>query len=292
MPSISRRSFLSALGVSLTAAKNGWPASGLEHALFFDAPRERPASLGHIGVQLYTVRSEMRKDVGATLARVARIGYREVEFAGYFGKSAAELREMLAANGLTAPSAHLQIDVASDQYPRALDDARTIGHEYVIVAWLDAKKRATLGDLERTADAFNKAAETAKSYGLKFGYHNHDFEFKPVEGRMPMDVLLAATDPKLVAFQMDLYWIIEGGGDPLAYFAKYPGRFPMVHVKDMMADAKHTMVDVGKGSVDWKKIFAARATAGIQRYIVEHDEPADPFASIKASYDYLKALSL
>src|SRR6266576_470043 len=130
----------------------------------------------------------------------------------------------------------------------------------------------------------------AKAAGLQFAYHNHDFEFAPLEGKLPYDVLLAETDPKLVQLEVDLYWITKGGQDPLAYFARWPGRFPMVHVKDSAGPPDHRIVEVGAGKIDFKKIFAQSDQAGIKHYFVEHDEPADAFASIRASCEYLKRL--
>src|SRR3989475_4408761 len=136
----------------------------------------------------------------------------------------------------------------------------------------------------------NRAAAQAHDAGLQFAYHNHDFEFARTEGRLPYDVLIAETDPKLVQFEIDLYWMVKGGQDPLAYFARLPGRVPMVHVKDSAGPPAHRMVDVGAGKIDFKKIFAQRDQAGIRHFFVEHDQPADPFASIRASCDYLKRL--
>ena len=133
-----------------------------------------------------------------------------------------------------------------------------------------------------------RAAAQAHDAGLQFAYHNHDFEFVPTEGRLPYDVLLETTDPKLVQFEMDLYWITKGGQDPLTYFARWPGRIPLVHVKDSGGPPDHKMMDVGAGTIDWKKIFAREDQAGIRHAFVEHDQPADAFASIKASCDYLK----
>ena len=150
------------------------------------------------------------------------------------------------------------------------------------------EERRTADGYKRVAELFNRAGAEARKAGLRFAYHNHDFEFAAVDDRIPYDVLLAETDPAAVEFEMDLYWVTHGGGDPLAYFARHPGRFPLVHVKDM--DAARGMVDVGKGVIGWKQIFARRDQAGIRHYFVEHDQPPDPFASIRASYEYLKRL--
>jgi len=245
--------------------------------------------IDHVGLQLYTVRDEMKKDVEATIARVAATGYTEVEFAGYFGKKPAEVRAVLDRHGLTAPSAHFG-SIAPDAWRETLEAAHVIGHRYVVVPWIPVEARTGVDGYKKIAADFNRAAEQAHAAGLQFAYHNHDFEFAPVEGKLPYDVLLAETDPKLVQMEMDLYWITKGGQDPLAYFTRWPGRFPMVHVKDSMGPPDNKMADVGAGTIDWKRIFAKQQQAGIKHFFVEHDQPADAFASIKASCDYLKRL--
>jgi sugar phosphate isomerase/epimerase len=230
----------------------------------------------------------MEKDFDGTIARVAATGYREVEFAGYFGRSPRDVRALLDKNGLSSPSSH--ISLAPDQWHAAIDAAPVIGHRYLVLAWIPAEERHTLDDYKRWAERLNRAGTEAKAAGLQFAYHNHDFEFAPLDGKLPYDVLLAETDPKLVQLEVDLYWITKGGQDPLAYFARWPGRFPMVHVKDSAGPPDHRMVAVGAGKIDFKKIFARSDQAGIKHYFVEHDEPADPFASIRASCEYLKQL--
>jgi sugar phosphate isomerase/epimerase len=248
-----------------------------------------PRRIEHIGLQLYTVRDEMKKDVEGTLAQVAASGYTEVEFAGYFGKSPADIRAMLDRHGLTAPSAHIASG-APDAWRDALDAAHVVGHRYVVVPWIPVEKRTGVDGFKKIAADFNKAAEQARAAGLQFAYHNHDFEFVPTSGQLPYDILLADTDPKLVQMEMDLYWIIKGGQDPLKYFARWPGRFPLVHVKDSMGPPDQKMADVGAGKIDWKRIFSREDQAGIKHFFVEHDQPADPFASIRASCEYLKRL--
>jgi sugar phosphate isomerase/epimerase len=248
----------------------------------------RSARIARIGVQLYTVRGLMQRDFEGTLARVAQIGFREVEFAGYFGRTPAQVLALLRRNRLTAPASHIDINLLSGDWAKSLEDARVIGHRYVVVAWTPQERRRTLDDWRRIAELFNRAGEQASRSGLGFAYHNHDFEFVPLENQLPFDVLLEATDPNYVKIEMDLFWIRKGGHEPLGYFQRWPGRFPMVHVKDMTADGR--MVDVGAGAVDWRAIFAHRRQAGIEHYFVEHDEPADPMASIAASYRYLDGL--
>lgn len=247
------------------------------------------ARIDRPGVQLYTVRSLMQKDVAGTLAAVAKLGYREVEFAGYFQKSPAEVRRMLDDNGLTSPSTHVGPPELRDTFDTTVEMARVIGHRYVTIAWLNARAYPTADHWKRQADEFNRFGEKAKAAGLRFAYHNHDFEFAPVEGQLPMEILLGGTDPSLVAFEMDLYWASKAGHDPRNWFARFPGRFEMVHVKDGRPNGM-AMTEVGNGTIDWKGIFARRKEAGIRHYFVEHDNPADPLDSIRQSVNYLKAL--
>ena len=245
-------------------------------------------SLSRIGVQLYTVRRAMQESVEQTLEQVARIGYKEVEFAGYFGRPAKDIRALLDANGLTAPSAH-SADLPSirDRFGQVLEDATIIGHSYVVCASLPRSEQSADG-YKRVAAEFNQAGALAAQSGIRLGYHNHDGEFQPLGDTNGYDILLAECDPKVVTMQMDLFWTVKAGRDPLAYFAKYPGRFASVHVKDMAADG--AMVDVGAGQLPFARYFAQSGQAGIQHYFVEHDSPADPMASIAASHKYLSAL--
>lgn len=254
------------------------------------------AKIRPIGVQLYTVRDEMQKDVAATLARVAQIGYTEVEFAGYFNHSPAEIRAMLDRNGLTAPSAHIPLQQLQGDLPNVIAAAKTIGHQYIVCPWLDPSQRGSTVDAWKSfGGTLTEIGRQVQAAGLQFAYHNHDFEFQKIGEVVPFEVLLANSDPSLVKIEMDLYWATKGGQDPLAWFAKYPGRFPLVHVKDAKG-ADMDMAPVGGGSIDWKRIFSQRAQAGIQHYFVEHDSaaqyPGGAFASIAASYSYLSNLTV
>jgi sugar phosphate isomerase/epimerase len=279
----SRRTFLATIGAAaFGAAYRGSPAACA------GAPQQR--RIDRVGLQLYTVRDLMKADMPGTIARVASIGYKEVEFAGYFGRSPSQVRALLDQNGLTSPSTHLQYD-SLDNWQKALDDAKAIGHQWVTLPWIPEEKRRTADDWKGIAARFNTAAAAAKASGLRFAYHNHDFELRPVGGTRPLDILLTETDPKLVDIEMDLYWVVFGGGDPLDYFRRYPHRFPLVHAKDSAGPPDNKMVDVGQGKIDFRSIFAQGDTAGIQHYFVEHDEPADPMASIRNSYEYLHSLT-
>jgi len=258
--------------------------------LTFDGIAEGRA-LKTIGLQLYTVRDALKKDTEGTLAKVAAIGYREVEFAGDFDEPPKAVRAMLDRQGLTAPSTHVDYSVVEKKWPQSIERGHALGHKYLICSDIDEEQRAQPDGWKRAAELFQRAGEASQKAGIQFGYHNHTFEFQPEKslgGKLPYDFLLAETDPHVVKMEMDLCWITEGGQDPLTYFHRYPGRFPLVHIKDMTKD--HHMTEVGSGAIDWKRIFADSDEAGIEHYIVEHDEPASPFESILISYEYLKKL--
>jgi sugar phosphate isomerase/epimerase len=279
----TRRNFFRMLGV----ATLGIASRKAGAASVVTAPHRK---LERIGLQLYTVRDLMKADLAGTLARVAAIGYKEVEFAGYFDRTPIQIRDLLRRNGLASPSSHFQFESLQKGWQQALDDAKTIGHQWVTIAWIPEEKRETLDDWSRLADLFNHAAAQARSVGLRFAYHNHDVELRNIGGARPLDVLLQKTDPSLVDFELDLYWAVLGGGNPLDFFNRYPKRFPMVHIKDSSGPPDNRMVDVGKGTIDFRSIFAESDKAGIKHYFVEHDNPADPIATIRNSYDYLRAL--
>jgi sugar phosphate isomerase/epimerase len=280
----NRRSFLATLGVAALGCATGGPASA------FQGSTAGSRKLDRIGLQLYTVRNAAAKDLPGTLARIAEIGYRDVEFAGYHGRTPAEIRDLLTRYGLRAPSAHIPVADLRGNWTKVLDDAKTIGHEYVTIPWLGDADVATIDGWKRTASLFNSGAFQAKGAGLKFAYHNHDFEFRTISGLVPFDVLLAETDPALVSFEMDLYWVVRAGRDPIEYLTRYPNRFSMFHAKDSAGPPKHEMVEVGKGVIDFGKIFAEGKRVGVQHVFVEHDNPADAFASIATSYQYLSKL--
>lgn len=250
------------------------------------APAKR---LGPLGVQLYTLRSEMPHGMDTVLSRVAAIGYTQVEFAGYFDHQPQEIRAMLDHHGLVAPSSHLALEDLEKAPAPIFEASRVIGLEYLTTPWIPAERRKTLDDWRRVADAFNAIGRAAKDAGFKFAFHNHDYEFEPVDGAIPYDVLLTGTDPDLVHFEMDIYWIVKGGQDPLTYFARYPGRFPMLHLKDMAATAAHGFADVGQGTIDFRRVFRHADQAGVRYSFVENDEPAgSPYDSVRVSYEYLR----
>jgi sugar phosphate isomerase/epimerase len=277
----SRREFVQALAATAAAAPT---LRSLSPVL---AP-----PLPTLGVQLYTVRESMQADVERTLARVRGIGYGEVEFAGYFGKKATEIKGMLQRAGLRAPAAHVGLEELTTRLDATLEAAAEVGHRWLVLPWIDQQDRTPEG-IDRIAGLLNLAGDRAAGFGIRIGYHNHDFELRPWEGgATPLGRLISALDPKHCDVELDLYWVTKGGSEPRTWFERFPGRFPMVHVKDAGPAPEFTMHDVGAGAMDWKGIFAFRRKAGIQHYFIEHDTPADPWASITASYRYLSRLDV
>jgi sugar phosphate isomerase/epimerase len=269
---LSRRAFLAALPL-IPASIRGLTMGG--------GPS---AAAAMAGVQLYTVRASLRRDFDGTLQKVAAIGYREVEFAGYMGKSVKEVRAALDRYELRAPSSHVGFDLLESNWERTVEEARAVGHEWVTVPWIPEERRRTADDYKKVAEFFNRGASVARKAGLRFAYHNHNFEFNRLGDQLPYEILLEETDPSLVEMEMDIYWVVRGGGDPLDLIKRHPGRFTMVHLKDSGGPPDHKMMDVGSGTIDFAGIFAHAREAGIEHAFVEHDEPPDEFASLKASY--------
>lgn len=249
---------------------------------------DRVDRIERVGLQLHTMRDRMAEDFEGTLRDVARIGYREVEFAGYHGRSAENVRTALVGAGLEAPAAHVSFRTMMSDWERAIVAAHVIGHRYLVVGSIPSNRRQTLGDYRRAAALFNRAAATARVAGMGFAYHNHAFELEPMEGRVPYDVLLEETDPELVHMELDLYWMRRGRRDPLEYIQRHPGRFRLLHVKDMGADGE--MTPVGEGTTDFGAILARGDEAGFRHFFVEHDDAADALASARTSYAYLRDL--
>ena len=283
----NRRDFLMTSGFALSTVALGLALPRTARP----APESGP-NLGPVGVQLYSVRKSMQSDFEGTLQKVAAIGYKQVEFAGLFGHSSSEVRSMLDRLGLTAPSMHVPFESLDTGWDAVIDDAHRLGCRYLIVPSIPGALHASLDDYRRAADKFTRGAEAAAKANLRFAYHNHDIDFAPIERRLPFDVLLEATDPKLVGFELDLYWIVRSGQDPLRYFNRWPGRCSLVHVKDTKGAPEHRMTEVGSGIIDWPPLLARARSAGVEHFIVEQDDAAEPLASIAASFSYLKSLRL
>ncbi len=239
-------------------------------------------NLANIGIQLYTVRDLMKKNVPLTLQRIAEIGYKEVEFAGYFGKTNKEIKAILSDNGLKSPSTHIEMDSIYNNPNKAIDTALEVGHEHIVMAWLAESERQNIDQYREYVDLYNSFGEKCNQNGLKFAYHNHDFEFNILNGEVPMDLLLNKTDPNYVSFELDMYWVHKANKDPKSYINKYPGRFPLWHIKDMASNTM--MADVGDGIIDFSEIFGLNKISGLKHYFVERDDPSDSMLSAERSF--------
>lgn len=238
-----------------------------------------------LGIQLYTLREEMAESVSGTLSRLAQIGYKEAEFAGYFDHDAKQMRRLLDEYGLTAPSSHVSLQVLQSEPEQSIEFAVAMGHRYLVVPSLPEEQRQSIDQYRRTAETFNLLGEQCKAAGLQFAYHNHAFEFDVIDGQVPYDVLLDETDPELVGMEMDIYWVRKGGQSPLRYLSEWSGRFPLCHIKDMSSDG--SMVDVGDGEIDFPALFKFRDKGELVHGFVEHDRPENAVRSAERSFEFL-----
>ena len=254
----------------------------------------------NIGLQLYTLRNEMFKDPKGTLQKVAALGFKEVETFGYnegkwFGMTASEFSTTLSQNGLTSPSGHtfpgsmFLKEGWEDKWKKAVDDSRAIGQDYIVIPWLEEPYRKPIDNFKKIAEGLNKAAVIAKSAGSTVAYHNHDFEFLDQNGQTGFDILMKETDVSMVKLELDLYWAVKAGHDPVELIKAHPGRFAMWHIKDMDKTDKKFFTEVGNGSIDFKPIFAKAKKSGMKHFYVEQDFcPGPPLESIAKSIDFMK----
>lgn len=239
--------------------------------------------IGQIGLQLYTVRSALAKDIEGTIAAVAAAGVTELEFAGYYNKTPAWWSALLAAHRLTAPATHEALPITDDGWTAIFDRAKGMGHEIVIVPFVGNNYRGTRDNWMRLADRLNTGASQAKAAGLQFAYHNHDFEFAPVGDTTGYDILTSNTDASLVKLELDLYWAVKAGRDPLDIMTTHKGRVICCHVKDASAAPERKMLDVGAGTIDFKMLLDKGRKLGLKHWFIEHDQPVDALASVRAS---------
>ncbi|MET3114242.1 sugar phosphate isomerase/epimerase [Pedobacter sp. CG_S7] len=252
-----------------------------------------------IGIQLYTLRETLPKDVKGVIRKVADAGYKEVETYGYslqnkfWGLDPKAFKSLLEENGLKAPSGHYGMDKfftdgSTEELKSYIEATKIVGGEYISVPYLGEGLRKDVDGYKRVAAGLNKAAELCKASGLKLTYHNHDFEFQPHGDTTGYQVMLKETDPKLVHFEIDLYWVVRAGHDPIAMFKENPGRFPLWHVKDMDKAKPTINTEIGSGSIDFKRIFDNAKIAGLEYPFLEQENfSLDPFESIKKSYNYI-----
>ncbi len=249
-----------------------------------------------IGLQLYTLRQVIMKDVKGTLSAVAEMGYTQVETYGYrdgklFGMTVNDFKSYMDSLNLQIVSGHNGMDLIGTSWDKTCADAQAMSQRYVVVPWMDKKYYSSLDELKKTCEALNKAGEVAKKHNMRMGYHNHAFEFDKVEDQVIFDVMLGELDPALVTMEMDIYWVVRAGHDPEKYFTKYPGRFELWHVKDMDKADGEKNADVGTGSIDFKKLFTKAQQSGLKNFFVEQESyPSTPMESTKKSIDYLKTI--
>jgi sugar phosphate isomerase/epimerase len=298
------------------------------------AERKKPArTIERFGVQLFTLAPMAAGDLDATLKLVADTGYKEVEFFGpyafsppealagwaplaaqmgivrnaYFGLTPQEVRSRLDHYGLTAPSAHgdlLTMRASLDQFAEV---AHILGHRYLVIPSARSETLDTLDDYRRLAADLNALGARAKALGVTFGYHNHGYENAPIDGRVPYEVLLEETDPALVTMELDLFWMIAGGGDPIDLFARYPGRFALMHIKDMSKVVRFAgrgqtpqewmelfpeMRDAGAGVLNLQAMLKSAVQAGVQHFLLERDLAANPIETLTNSYRALSAIDI
>ena len=257
-----------------------------------------------IGLQLYTLRDIIGTDLSGLLKKISQVGYGEVEMYGlstdnkFFGLTVTEVAAMLKANNLTSPGGHYSPDDFlfnngnGDDVKKICDVANTLANNYVIIPWLDKKKINSIDKYKGLAGRLNLAGEICKKAGLQLAYHNHDFEFEDINGQNGYDILLNHTDNNLVKMEMDLYWVVRAGHDPMELFKAHPGRFHLWHVKDMDKNNKDQNTEVGNGCINFKKIFSMSKQAGVKHYIVEQENNYAPdyYGSITASSKNLRKL--
>lgn len=245
-----------------------------------------------LGLQLYTVRNQMAEDARGTLERVAKIGYKNLETAGYadgkmYGFTGAEWKNILGELGLRNISAHMSLPVFQEEFDQALEFMQASDQQYVVLPWLSPEQRTSLDQYRSYAELLNKSAEKAQSANIQVCYHNHDFEFQELEGQLPINVLLENVDPKLVDLELDLYWVRKAGFDPVEFFKENENRIPLWHVKDMADTPEQGFAPVGTGTIDFKKIFDHAEVSGMDYFFVEQDQSDDPMQSIETSYKNL-----
>jgi sugar phosphate isomerase/epimerase len=277
-----------------------------------------------IGLQLYTVGEDLEKDFEGTMRTIARIGYREIEGSlSIAGRSPKQIADLAKSLGLGWRSIHTSVPELQASADHIFDQARSNGIAYVICAapWAKDPSRIkplapsdplfktagkyapfvnilnnlVLDDWKWMVDFFNEAGAKAKAAGLTFGYHNHNFEFKTLEGALPYDLLIEKTDSQNVSFELDCGWMVSAGFDPVTYLSKYPKRYRLLHIKDLTKGQPPGGIrttEVGSGTIDWNRIFAAAKKTSVAGYYVEQEPPYErpPLESARISYDYLHGL--
>jgi sugar phosphate isomerase/epimerase len=321
---IDRRQFLQ-MGTGCLAAASGWAAAAA-------APAPASARLiPRLGLQLFTIPVLLERDIALGLQQVAQVGYRELELygpypfssqsaherwravtpslgftqSGYFGLTAQQFRALLDRNGLTAPSMHVDLETLQTRLPQVLEAAQRLGHRYAGLSSIPAELRRTNDDYRRMADVFNELGARMAGSGLHFLYHNHGYGLAPVAGQVPLQLLIERIDPKYVSLEMDVFWTTAGGADPVELLDAWPGRYRLIHLKDMKQRVRFAgdggepaqwvklfpyMTNAGEGVLDMRNIVTHARQSGVEHFIVEYDQAPDPLATLRTNYRNLMAL--
>jgi sugar phosphate isomerase/epimerase len=279
MSPLSRRSFVAHAAALLPASQLAFSRDKLEK--------------NNLGVQLYTVRNIIDQDPGKVLAEIRDIGYTEIE------ATADNIKKdwpAIADSKLQPVSVHLDLDPTNEQFA----DVKQKGFQYAVIPYVPPDKRGDLNVMKALAASFQKAGERAKAHGLQLCYHNHAFEFEPMNGTMPLEILMGETKPDDVKLEMDIFWVTVAGHNPVELLRKYSGRVPLIHLKDKMKGVpaepqynekvpKEAFKEIGNGTINMPAVLAAADHAGAQHYFVEQDQTPDPINSLRESYTYLRA---
>lgn len=262
--------------------------------------RSQPEVKGPVGLQLYSLRDQFKKDVPATLDQVRAFGITNVELAGTYGVAPEKFKEQLDARGLKAVSAHFSYEQCRDEIDEVARQAKVFGVEYAGCAWIPHTDPFDEKTCRAAAAVFNRAGEALAKQGIKFFYHTHGYEFLPYGDGTLFDLLMAETDPKYVHIEIDVFWIVHPGQDPVKLIEKYGKRFELMHVKDMKQGTPHGFdghsdvtnnVVLGTGIIDWQGVFRAAKKAGVKWYFIEDESPAS-VEQIPESLRYLERFKL
>ncbi len=288
----------------MTTRRNFLKETGLIAASLALAPAisnafERPKKA--IGIQLYTLKDVIGKDITGTIEKVAAAGFKEVETynfnpkSNFWGLKPVDFKNLLNANGLTSPSGHFGFDdyLTSgnlDELKPYIEASNILGSKYLVAPWLGEHLRKNADGYKRVAEKLNIAGAYCAKSNLSVGYHNHGFEFKKFGDTTGYDIMLTETDSALVNFELDIYWAVFAGRNPLELFKKYPKRFKMVHVKDMSNTDRKQNTEIGNGVIDFKSIFKQASLADVEHFYLEQETNYQPneFESIKTSCEYIK----
>ena len=323
---MDRRDFMK----SASAAVFGSMMTGYETTL---QSLPKPAGLERIGVGLFTIPYMLEQNFGEAIKTLAAIGYKEVELfgpypysvpeaherwkpvaetlgfsqSGYFDRTPKQVRAILDENGLTSPSMHIDLKTLQTRLDDVAEAASVLGHKYAGIPAIPPEERKSLDDYKRVADVFNELGMRMDKVGLKFLYHNHGYGLVEIDGEIPLNLLLERTDPNVVVLQMDIFWMTAGRADPVAYLDAYPGRFRLMHIKDMTEVVRFAgdggdpsqwielfphMTDAGSGVLDLAAIISQAEKSGVQHYYLERDLAPAAESTLEKSYQFLSSLAL